>query len=121
MNKHKTQEHSQHHPTQPAENSLDIAAGDDMNTDVSSAMFTPETSEPGELIPASPCDGARAHSEGNKFTSNDERTITEASLVAMVRLKSRFMTLDNVIQLYDGFESRFGKPSNHPLKFMSLY
>ena len=92
-----------------------------MNTDVSSAMFTPDRSEAGDFIPPSPCDGARAHVEGDRFTSNDKSTITEASIVAMVRLKSRFMTLDNVIQLYDGFESRFGKPSNHLLNFTFLY
>lgn len=111
MKKYRARENSRYQPTQPAENLLDVAAESDNDTEVGSTIFTPATTEVGDSV-ADLTDGARAHTQGKRFRSNDKRTMTEANIAAMVRLKCSFMALDNILELYDSFESRFSKSSN---------
>lgn len=58
-------------------------------------------------------DEATAHDEGARFTSGDKDGISAVSVAAMIRLRSRFSALDDIIQLYQGFEIRFSKLIHH--------
>ena len=112
MENNRARENGRYYPNQTAEDFLNVAAESDKDTEVGSIIFTTATTEVGDSI-ADLSNGARADTEGKRFTSNDKRTMTEADIVAMVRLKCSFMALDNIIELYDSFDSRFGNSSNH--------
>lgn len=88
---------------QPARPSFDTISREGLGTEAGNP--TSEAGDPNE---------ATRHDEGNRFTWNDKGSITEVSVAAMIRLRCRFLALDDVIQLYHDFDVRFSRLMHHP-------